>query len=130
MSNRQIQEVDIHVGKKLKELRLLANMSQGDLAKTSNISFQQIQKYEKGFNRISISRLYEFSKLFGVSVEYFVQDFEDTQKKAKSNDDDSILGLLSDRETAKLVTNYWQIENKKMRKTILDTIVKMAKATE
>ena len=130
MSNRQIQAVDIHVGEKLKELRLLSNMSQADLAKTVNISFQQVQKYENGVNRISIGRLYEFSKLFKVSVDYFVDDFEASTRKKKSNDDNSIIALLSDRETAKLVNSYWQIENKQMRKTILDTIVKMSQAMD
>lgn len=130
MSKKQIQAVDIHVGKKLRQLRLLSNMSQSELAKTAGISFQQIQKYEKGINRISIGRLYEFSKLFKVSVEHFVEDFTVTEKKAKSNDDDPVLSILSDKETAKLVNSYWQIENKKMRKTILDTIVKMSKITD
>jgi len=129
MSDRGAQEVDIHVGKKLKQIRLLSNMSQADLAKTSNISFQQIQKYEKGVNRISVGRLYEFSKLFNVSIEYFVESFE-ASKKAKSNDDSSVVSRLSDRETAKLVNSYWQIGNKKMRKTILDTIVKMSQVKE
>ena len=57
-----IHHVDLHVGKKLKQKRLERGISQDDLAGSVNLTFQQVQKYEKGVNRVSASRLYDFAK--------------------------------------------------------------------
>lgn len=62
---------DIHFGKRLRELRISRKVTQANLAEASNISFQQVQKYECGTNRISISRLTEFAEFFGISASYF-----------------------------------------------------------
>lgn len=63
--------VDIHAGKRLRIRRCLLGISQQVLAEQSGVSFQQIQKYEKGINRISAGRLYEFSVILGVPTDYF-----------------------------------------------------------
>lgn len=63
--------VDVHVGKKIKQMRALRRLSQTDVAQKLNLSFQQIQKYEIGSNRVAASRLYELSKIFGVPTSYF-----------------------------------------------------------
>lgn len=63
--------IDIHVGRKLKEARTLRRMSQTDVARRLKLSFQQIQKYEIGSNRIAASRLFELSQILDVPVHYF-----------------------------------------------------------
>ena len=63
--------VDVHLGAKLKELRLGQGMTQTDLASQVHLSFQQIQKYESGENRMSGSKLYLLASIFGVQVQYF-----------------------------------------------------------
>jgi transcriptional regulator with XRE-family HTH domain len=63
--------VDILVGAKLREIRSIHGLSQVDLAKYCNITFQQVQKYESGANRISASRMYEFATIFKVSPAVF-----------------------------------------------------------
>ncbi len=63
--------VDVHVGRRLKQIRTLRRMSQTDVARKLNLSFQQIQKYEIGSNRIAASRLYELSRILGVPTSYF-----------------------------------------------------------
>lgn len=68
--------VDIHVGKKLKELRVLRGKTQTDIAKGLNISFQQIQKYELGRNRISASKLYEIANILNVAPAYFFEGLD------------------------------------------------------
>ncbi len=68
--------VDIHVGKKLKELRTLRRLSQTDVGRKLNLSFQQIQKYEIGANRIAASRLYELSSALDVPAAYFFEGLE------------------------------------------------------
>lgn len=63
--------VDIHVGRKLKQIRTLRKMSQTDVARKLDLSFQQIQKYEIGANRIAASRLFELSRVLDVPPAYF-----------------------------------------------------------
>lgn len=69
--------VDLHVGRRLKQIRTLRRMSQTDVAKKLGLSFQQIQKYEIGSNRIAASRLYELSSVLGVPTSYFFEGMQD-----------------------------------------------------
>ena len=69
--------VDVHVGRKLKQIRTARRMSQTDVAKKLDLSFQQIQKYEIGSNRIAASRLYELSKILEVPTSYFFEGLSD-----------------------------------------------------
>lgn len=66
--------VDVHVGSRIKLRRKLLGYSQNELAALLNVSFQQVQKYEKGINRVSASRLYEISHLLRVPVGFFFED--------------------------------------------------------
>ncbi len=63
--------IDIHVGARLRQRRTLLGMSQGKLGDTVGLTFQQIQKYERGANRIGASRLYDLSRVLDVSIAYF-----------------------------------------------------------
>jgi transcriptional regulator with XRE-family HTH domain len=69
--------VDIHVGQRLKKLRVKRRLSQTDLARGVKLSFQQIQKYEIGSNRIAASRLHELACLLGVKENYFFKKLPD-----------------------------------------------------
>ncbi len=69
--------VDIHVGKKLKQIRTLCRMSQTDVARKLDLSFQQIQKYEIGSNRIAASRLFDLSRIFDVPPSFFFDGLGD-----------------------------------------------------
>lgn len=66
--------VDVHVGGRVRLRRMLIGMSQEKLGQALNLTFQQVQKYEKGANRIGASRLYQISHLLGVSVQFFFDD--------------------------------------------------------
>jgi transcriptional regulator with XRE-family HTH domain len=63
--------VDVHVGQKLKQIRTLRRLSQTDVANKLGLSFQQIQKYEIGSNRVAASRLFELAQIFDLSPSYF-----------------------------------------------------------
>tara|TARA_R110000850_G_scaffold43103_1_gene110276 strand:+ start:1485 stop:1847 length:363 start_codon:yes stop_codon:yes gene_type:complete len=65
--------VDVHVGQKLKKIRTLRKYSQTDVAQRLGLSFQQIQKYEIGSNRIAASRLFELAQIFDLSPAYFFE---------------------------------------------------------
>lgn len=69
--------VDVHVGQKLKEIRTLRRFSQTDVANRLGLSFQQIQKYEIGSNRIAASRLFELAQIFDLSPAYFFEGLYD-----------------------------------------------------
>jgi transcriptional regulator with XRE-family HTH domain len=85
--------VDVHVGKKIKQMRALRRLSQTDVAQKLNLSFQQIQKYEIGSNRVAASRLYELSKIFGVPTSYF---FEGLPEDDSANDNQSLDAKILD----------------------------------
>jgi len=107
--------VDIEVGKNLKKRRIFLGLSQTELANMLDISFQQVQKYEKGTNRISASRLVDLSNVLEVNITYFFNE----KGKNESKDD-----LMAQRETLTLVRNYYKITDKKKR----DSVIKFCKA--
>lgn len=71
MENKDRHPVDVHVGQKLRQKRQELGISQERLGEAVNLTFQQIQKYEKGYNRISCSKLFEFSSYLKIQVDYF-----------------------------------------------------------
>lgn len=75
-----VHPVDAHVGRKVREIRLLRGMTQANVAEKLGLSFQQLQKYETGHNRISASRMYEIAQLLSVEPSYFFEGFSDTKQ--------------------------------------------------
>lgn len=73
---KRIDKTDVFVGKKIKEKRIFLKITQEELAKKLDITFQQIQKYENGSNRVSAGRLYKISKIFNISINYFFKGIE------------------------------------------------------
>jgi transcriptional regulator with XRE-family HTH domain len=108
--------VDIHVGKKLKQLRVLRGMTQTEVAQGLNISFQQVQKYELGRNRISASKLFEISRILGVSPSYFFDGLED----------DSASHDMLDDEATKIASMLTQIKDERLRGQIRTFISELA----
>ena len=78
--------VDVHVGRRLKQIRTLRRMSQTDVARKLSLSFQQIQKYEIGSNRIAASRLFELSNVLGVPTSYFFEGLQEQESEAAPAD--------------------------------------------
>ncbi|MCG7493776.1 helix-turn-helix domain-containing protein [Thalassobius sp. Cn5-15] len=101
--------VDIHVGKKLKNLRVLRGQTQTDVAKGLNISFQQVQKYELGRNRISASKLYEIANILNVPPAYF---FEGLDQNADST------SPVIDEETARIAAVFGKIQDDRLKAQI------------
>lgn len=109
-------------------------MSQTDLGKAVGLTFQQVQKYERGFNRISSSRLFEFAKVLDVPVEHFFDGMDATPVIAKrkpgrarapekSTDSD----LNTKRETLELVRAYYKIRSKSLREKTRELIQALAR---
>lgn len=116
--------VDIHVGARVRLRRTLLGMSQEKLGKALGLTFQQVQKYERGANRIGSSRLFQLSKILDVSVSFFFDEMTtDTTKKAdgmaEGNKQVFEVDKLSRRETLELVRAYYKITDPSVRKKIL-----------
>lgn len=125
--------VDVHVGRRLRLKRTILGMSQEAVGKQIGITFQQIQKYERGVNRMGASRLYDFSKILGVPVAYFFEGFGDyavdegdgyalAEGAAGAYEHDKI----SNRETLDVMRAYARIKNPALRKRVIELIKAMA----
>src|SRR3989339_270854 len=77
--------VDVHVGQRLRQRRTLLGMSQEKLGEAVNLTFQQIQKYERGANRIGASRLFQLGQVLDVSVSYFFEDMPGEVTKTRGD---------------------------------------------
>ncbi len=114
MARRTVAEfgpdpVDVHVGRCVRLRRTLLGMSQMDLAGALGLTFQQVQKNERGLNRIGASRLYQFCHILDVPVGYFFEGLEEGAP-AWSPDD-----VMVKRETLELVRAYYRIRDPKIR---------------
>ncbi len=112
--------VDVHVGSRVRLRRTLLGMNQTQFGEALGLSFQQVQKYERGFNRISASRLYQLSQILDVPVSFFFDELVD-EAKAGSPDDISLK-----RETLELVRAYYRIRDPAARKRLYDMTQAMA----
>lgn len=131
-----IHPLDLHVGNRLRMRRLRQNLTQEKLAHLVGLTFQQVQKYEHGANRISASRLYEIAVALQVPVSYFYEDlpsdipsFEGMAESGQEPIEGLTEADMSSRETADLVRAYYRITDPKKRKTILGLIRAMASET-
>jgi transcriptional regulator with XRE-family HTH domain len=120
---------NVRVGNKLRRRRAALGMSQGNLAKTIGVSFQQIEKYERGTDRISEFRLHRLAKALAVPVSFFFEEMRSSPQRngdnilrARGESDD----LFRYRETLELVRAYYSIDNKKMRQRIRGLIAEVA----
>ena len=128
--------VDVHVGKRVRLRRTLLGMSQEQLGASLNITFQQVQKYERGANRISASRLWDISQILDVQISYFFDDMTDDTKRSSPRrvsrgeniefDDDIVRDSMARRETLELVRTYYSIESSKVRKRISEMVKSLA----
>ena len=129
--------VDIHVGSRVRLRRTLLGMSQEKLGDAVGLTFQQIQKYERGANRIGASRLFELSRVLDVPVSFF---FDDMSEEVKSTGGRQVAGMqdqvqapfesdpLSRRETLELVRAYYKITDPRVRKRLFELAKALAKA--
>ncbi len=122
--------VDIHVGKRLRLRRSMLGMSQDSLGKEIGVTFQQVQKYERGVNRIGSSRLYHLATILTVPVSFLFVEFEpkleadmpgfaEGDGAAYHNDN------LDSKETLALIRAYYKIEDPNIRKKVLSLIKAM-----
>lgn len=119
--------IDVHVGARLRLRRTLLGLSQEKLGEAVGITFQQLQKYERGSNRISASRLFNLSQVLDVPVSFFFDEMPApdgsvalTSSSALSETDE--FESMAKRETLELVRAYYRIDDASVRKRTFDLV--------
>src|ERR1700733_1375169 len=132
--------IDVHVGSRIRLRRTLLGMSQERLGEALGLTFQQVQKYERGVNRVGASRLFDLSRVLDVPISFFFDDMPDslasslgpplsrrptgfTETPDGFGDD-----TLNRRETLELVRAYYRITDPAVRKRVFDLIKSMGPA--
>lgn len=134
--------IDIHIGNRIRLRRNLLGLSQEKLASLLGLTFQQVQKYERGMNRVGGSRLWDIAKTLDVSVSFFYEEMDkeianqsprmfslaDTQPEIWDDDlPNQIIDPMHTKEAIELVKNYYKIPNRKAAKQLFDLAEAMAK---
>lgn len=125
--------IDVHVGKRIKTRRLVRGWTQEDLAKAVDLSFQQVQKYERGSNRVSACRLYELAKALSVPIQYFFDEYESEPAnqdalgmsgglREQSMDFEGV-DRMGDVELSELARGFAQIDDNNLRRAFLQMIL-------
>jgi transcriptional regulator with XRE-family HTH domain len=124
--------VDVHVGSRVRLRRTLLGLSQERLADALGLTFQQVQKYERGVNRIGASRLHHLARILEVPISFFFDEMETTTAsggRLAEEQEGFEHDPMSRRETLELVRAYYRIPDEKLRKRIFE-LVKAAAASE
>ena len=119
--------VDVHVGTRIRTRRLLLGMNQETLANALGLTFQQVQKYEGGANRVSASRLAQVAEILGVPVMYFFNGLE-TAGDAATTDATNIREILQRPEAIELIRWYYAITDPDVRRQFLEMVKAVAQS--
>ena len=125
MNKKNPHPVDIHVGGRVRLRRMHLGMSQDKLGEALDLTFQQVQKYEKGVNRIGASRIYEISKILSVPIQYFFDDYGDQSGPSygfAESEDDGFMDLLHSPETVQLCRHFAEIKDPRVKRRVLDLV--------
>lgn len=135
MSNGDANPIDVHVGKRIRLRRNVLDMSQEQLAEKLGLTFQQVQKYEKGMNRVSASRLWDLSVVLGVPLIFF---FHGLTQEETGNSPAALNGLnvdkvdvsynpIYDDEVMQLMTAFRKIKNPALKESLKNAILAASK---
>ena len=124
--------LDAYIGQRIKLRRTILKLSQDEVASMIGVTFQQVQKYENGMNRISAGRLFVLAKVLNVDVSFFFDGIEREVPNVETfcavdgiSEKNVSFDPMLDTETLKLVNAYWKIQNTEKRQKILDFILSM-----
>jgi transcriptional regulator with XRE-family HTH domain len=124
--------VDVHVGSRVRLRRTLLGMSQEKLGDALGLTFQQVQKYERGANRVGASRLYDLSRVLDAPVSYFFEEFGDAVASPNGNGaaagDPYQANPMMKRETLELVRAYLRIADPQIKRRVFELTKALASA--
>src|SRR6266571_8855612 len=125
MATRKPDPVDIEVGQRLKIQRLAAGVSQTELAKSIGVRFQQVQKYEKGANRVGAGRLTQIARVLNVPIHTFFEGRDHIDKVAQQGVE-SPLSLITQPHAYRLLQAYSTLTDRELRRAIVERVEKIA----
>lgn len=132
--SRRANPIDVHVGSRVRLRRMLLGMSQEKLGEHLGLTFQQVQKYEKGVNRIGASRLFDLARVLGVPVQFFYDEVPDAQADnsapiagfAEPPSETYVIEFLSSREGMELNKAFARISDPRLRRAVVDMVRALA----
>lgn len=127
---RKANEIDAMVGKRLRLRRVMLGISQDELARRLGLTFQQVQKYELGTNRISASRLYQLAEILDTTVAWFFDNLGASDMPDHNEAPEAVPDAFSRRETLELVRTYYEIGDPAMRRQLYRMARLLAGKTE
>jgi transcriptional regulator with XRE-family HTH domain len=119
--------VDVHVGSRIRIRRLLIGMNQETLAKALGLTFQQVQKYEGGANRVSASRLSQIAEVLGVPISYFFSDIDLTGDEPDATELEA-RERMQRPDVIDLIRSYYSIGDARIRQQFLDMVKAVAQS--
>ena len=134
MPKKQANPIDVQVGNRVRIRRMLIGMSQEKLGDLLGLTFQQVQKYEKGVNRIGAGRLYEVARILNVPVDFFYEgvaaQLAGQPGMAESEGSPPVMEFVSSGEGLQLSLAFMKIKDAKVRKRVLDLVKSLAEEEE
>lgn len=124
--------MDAHVGSRVRLRRMMMGMSQEKLGEQMGLTFQQIQKYERGINRVSASRLWELARVLGVNVQFFFEELQVSAEEpqtpgfAEAQAESTIIEFLGSRDGLELNRAFVRIRDARVRRSIVDLVRSLA----
>lgn len=109
------EEIDIHLGRRLRRRRRLLGLTQQELAEACGVRFQQIQKYECAANRMSAARLYQLSQVLEVPISYFYEGLNETREGSAGGEGGE---MFAQKETRDLIQAYYQLDEHPRRRLL------------
>ncbi|WP_201829130.1 helix-turn-helix domain-containing protein [Microvirga zambiensis] len=125
--------IDKEIGSRVRMRRVSIGMSQEKLGDMLGLTFQQVQKYEKGMNRISVARLVEIARILGVDIDFFFDGIKPTKGESGFADGGApayVADMMSTPEGLQLVRHFTGIKNSKVRKSIVQLVASLAAQDE
>ena len=123
-------DIDRHVAARIRLRRTLLGLSQENLANALGMTFQQVQKYESGANRVSASRLYSISKILRVPISYFFDELPEDGAASMTIDEHAQRtradSSVTRRKTLELVRAFYRIDDDKVRERLFDLMKSLA----
>jgi len=126
MPAKSPHKIDVRVGKRVRRHRLMIGMSQETLGSRIGITFQQVQKYEKGTNRISVSRITQIAEALDVPVALLFDELDPKPSKHTDRSSEQVADFLATKEGLDLIDAFSQLDDAKLRRnivTLVQTIV-------
>jgi transcriptional regulator with XRE-family HTH domain len=132
---KQASPIDVQVGTRVRLRRMLIGMSQEKLGEMLGLTFQQVQKYEKGVNRIGAGRLFQVAHILGVPIDYFYEGVSSTSDGAPGFAEPGassppVMEFLSSGEGLQLSLAFMKIKDPKVRKRVLDLVKSLSDSEE